>query len=92
MFNSELHRHIHSEASTLKRHPNLLIALFVCLPCILLQGLFRLKHQLFFQKSADVRIEDDVLVKDGKAEVLSRCIAKEMPEIEKLFATRGNKF
>lgn len=48
---------------------------------------------LYFAKfGIGVRIEDDVLIKDGKAEVLSRCIAKEIPEIEKLFATRGNKF
>ena len=48
---------------------------------------------LYFAKfGIGVRIEDDVLVKDGKAEVLSKCIAKEIPEIEKLFATRGNRF
>ncbi len=45
----------------------------------------------FAQYGIGVRIEDDVLIKDGKAEVLSKCIAKEIPEIEKLFATRGNK-
>ena len=48
---------------------------------------------LYFAKfGIGVRIEDDVLVKEGQAEVLSRCIAKEIPDIEKLFATRGNKF
>ena len=47
---------------------------------------------LYFAKfGIGVRIEDDVLVKNGKAEVLSRCIAKEIPDIEKLFATRGSK-
>lgn len=35
-----------------------------------------------------VRIEDDILFKDGKAVVLSKCIAKEIKDIEKLFATK----
>ncbi len=48
---------------------------------------------LYFAKfGIGVRIEDDVLLKNGKAEVLSRCVAKEISDIEKLFATRGNKF
>ena len=38
-----------------------------------------------------VRIEDDVLIQNGKAVVLSKCIAKEMSEIEKLFSTRGKR-
>lgn len=38
-----------------------------------------------------VRIEDDILIENGRATVLSKSIAKEMNEIEKLFATRGRK-
>ena len=48
---------------------------------------------LYFAKfGIGVRIEDNVLLQDGHAVVLSKCIVKEIPEIEKLFATRGNKF
>lgn len=48
---------------------------------------------LYFAKfGIGVRIEDDILIQDGKAVVLSKSIAKEMSDIEKLFATRGNKF
>ena len=36
-----------------------------------------------------VRIEDDIVIKDGKAICLSNCIAKEIPDIERLFKTRG---
>jgi len=36
-----------------------------------------------------VRIEDDVLIKDGKAVNLSACIVKEIPDVERLFKTRG---
>ena len=35
-----------------------------------------------------VRIEDDILFKDGKAVVLSSCIAKEISDIERLFGTK----
>ena len=35
-----------------------------------------------------VRIEDDILFKDGKAVVLSTCIAKEISDIERLFGTK----
>ena len=35
-----------------------------------------------------VRIEDDVLIQDGKAVVLSKCIAKEIPNIERLLTTK----
>lgn len=56
-------------------------------------NVFTVEPGLYFAKfGIGVRIEDDVLLKDGKAEVLSKCIAKEIPDIEKLFATRGNKF
>ena len=55
-------------------------------------NVFTVEPGLYFAKfGIGVRIEDDVLLKDGKAEVLSKCIAKEIPDIEKLFATRGNK-
>ena len=37
-----------------------------------------------------VRIEDDVLIRNGKAEVLSIGIPKEIEDIEKLFRTKGN--
>ena len=36
-----------------------------------------------------VRIEDDVLIEDGKAVVLSRNIAKEINDIERLFSSKG---
>ena len=36
-----------------------------------------------------VRIEDDVLIEDGKAIVLSRNIAKEIDDIERLFKSKG---
>lgn len=56
-------------------------------------NVFTVEPGLYFAKfGIGVRIEDDVLLKDGKAEVLSKCIAKEIPDIEKLFATRGSKF
>jgi len=35
-----------------------------------------------------VRIEDDVLFEDGKAVCLSKCIAKEIKDVERLFKTR----
>lgn len=38
-----------------------------------------------------VRIEDDVLIQNGRAVVLSECIAKEIPDIERLLTTRGNR-
>ena len=38
-----------------------------------------------------VRIEDDVLIQNGKAVVLSQCIAKEIPDIEKLLTTKGHR-
>lgn len=37
-----------------------------------------------------VRIEDDILIHEGKAEVLSIGIPKEIEDIEKLFRTKGN--
>ena len=37
-----------------------------------------------------VRIEDDVLIRNDKAEVLSIGIPKEIEDIEKLFRTKGN--
>lgn len=40
-------------------------------------------------KGIGVRIEDDILIFDGHAEVLSKGIAKEISDIEKLFKTRG---
>ena len=56
-------------------------------------NVFTVEPGLYFAKfGIGVRIEDDVLLQDGKAVVLSKCIAKEIPDIEKLFATRGNKF
>lgn len=36
-----------------------------------------------------VRIEDDVLISQGKGECLSRAIPKEMVDIERMFKTRG---
>ena len=36
-----------------------------------------------------VRIEDDVLLEDGKPVVLSRNIAKEISDIERLFSSKG---
>ena len=55
-------------------------------------NVFTVEPGLYFAKfGIGVRIEDDVLLKDGKAEVLSKCIAKEISDIEKLFATRGSK-
>ena len=38
-----------------------------------------------------VRIEDDVLIEEGKGVSLSKSIAKEIADIEKLFATRGHR-
>ena len=38
-----------------------------------------------------VRIEDDILIEEGKAVCLSKSIAKEIADIEKLFATRGRR-
>ena len=38
-----------------------------------------------------VRIEDDVLIRNDKAEVLSIGIPKEIEDIEKLFRTKGNE-
>lgn len=38
-----------------------------------------------------VRIEDDVLIEEGRGVCLSKSIAKEIPDIEKLFATRGHR-
>ncbi len=45
-------------------------------------GLYFAKHKV------GVRIEDDVLIRDGRAEVLSKGIAKEIHEIERLFKTK----
>ena len=45
---------------------------------------------LYFAKfGVGVRIEDDVLVSDDGAIVLSKSIAKEMNEVERMMATRG---
>ena len=45
---------------------------------------------LYFEKfGIGVRIEDDVLIKNGKGENLSANIKKEIEDIEKLFRTRG---
>ena len=38
-----------------------------------------------------VRIEDDVLIQNDKAVVLSSCIAKEIADVEKLLKTKGNR-
>ena len=44
---------------------------------------------LYFSNfNVGVRIEDDILFKDGKAVVLSSCIAKEISDIERLFGTK----
>lgn len=45
-------------------------------------GLYFAKHQ------CGVRIEDDVLIRDGRGECLSKGIAKEIPDIERLFLTK----
>ena len=37
-----------------------------------------------------VRIEDDILIQNGRAEVLSKCIAKEISDIEKLLQIKGH--
>ena len=42
----------------------------------------------FAQHKCGVRIEDDILIRDGRAEVLSKNIAKEVEDIERLFQTR----
>ncbi|MCQ2087129.1 MAG: aminopeptidase P N-terminal domain-containing protein [Bacilli bacterium] len=42
----------------------------------------------FANYGVGVRIEDDILFKDGKAVNLSSCIAKEIKDIERLFKTR----
>ena len=42
----------------------------------------------FANFNVGVRIEDDILFKDGKAVVLSKCIAKEINDIERLFGTK----
>ncbi len=42
----------------------------------------------FAQYGVGVRIEDDVLIQNGKAVVLSRSIAKEIADIEKLLSTK----
>lgn len=56
-------------------------------------NVFTVEPGLYFAKfGIGVRIEDDVLLQDGRGVCLSKCIAKEIPDIEKLFATRGNKF
>ena len=45
---------------------------------------------LYFEKlGIGVRIEDDVLIRADKAEVLSINIPKEIPDIERLFRTKG---
>ena len=45
---------------------------------------------LYFDKyGVGVRIEDDVLIMNGRAEVLSKDIKKEIADIERLFAYRG---
>lgn len=45
---------------------------------------------LYFKKhKCGVRIEDDVLIRDGRGECLSKGIAKEINDIERLFKTRG---
>ena len=45
---------------------------------------------LYFQDlGIGVRIEDDILIHEGKSEVLSIGIPKEMADIEKLFRTKG---
>lgn len=47
---------------------------------------------LYFAKfGIGVRIEDDVLIQNGKAVVLSKRIAKEIPDIEKLLTTKGTR-
>ena len=38
-----------------------------------------------------VRIEDDVLVENGKANVLSYIIPKEISDVEKLMSSKGRK-
>lgn len=44
---------------------------------------------LYFKKyKCGVRIEDDVLIRDGRGECLSKCIAKEMNDIERLMKTK----
>ena len=44
----------------------------------------------FADLSIGVRIEDDILIHQDKAEVLSIGIPKEIEDIEKLFRTKGN--
>lgn len=45
---------------------------------------------LYFDKyGIGIRIEDDVVIRNGVAEVLSTNVKKEIEEIEKLFQTRG---
>ena len=45
---------------------------------------------LYFDKyGIGVRIEDDVLIMNGRAEVLSKDIKKEIADIERMFALRG---
>ena len=43
----------------------------------------------FAQYGIGVRIEDDILIENGRATVLSKSIAKEMSDIEKLLSSRG---
>lgn len=44
---------------------------------------------LYFKKyKCGVRIEDDVLIRDGRGECLSKCIVKEISDIERLMKTK----
>ena len=43
----------------------------------------------FAQYGIGVRIEDDVLIKNGNNEVLSAGVRKEIEDIEQIFKTRG---
>ena len=38
-----------------------------------------------------VRIEDDILIQDGRAIVLSKCILKEINDVERLISSRGHR-